>query len=119
VVPGGAEVADPAAFFRSVKFRRILQRMRDHADLVIIDSPPLLAVSDTLAIAREVDGIVLVVDQGMSLDALAEARRRLDFVVTPVLGYVFNRADAGSELYAPYAYSMPQGPAKQVKDSPS
>ena len=38
--------------------------MRDHADLVVMDCPPLLAVSDAWAIADQVDGIVLVVAQG-------------------------------------------------------
>lgn len=107
VVTAGAVIEDPAAFFRTSAFRRAVKRMRDHADLVLIDSPPLLAVSDTSTIAEHVDAIVLVVAQGTSLDALNEVRGRLTFLGTPVLGYVFNRADARSAPYSYYSYDPP------------
>ena len=99
VVPSGKRLADPAAFFRTGGFRRALDRAREGADLVVIDSPPLLAVSDTSAVASQADGIVLVVSRGTPLRLLREVRDRLNFVGTPVLGYVFNRADPHRKRY--------------------
>lgn len=95
----GRMEGDAAAFFRTAGFRRALQKMTAPADLVVFDSPPILLASDTSAIAAGVDGIVLVVARGTPLRVLAEVRERLDFVGTPLLGYVFNRARPGTEAY--------------------
>jgi capsular exopolysaccharide synthesis family protein len=107
VVPAGAKLEDPAGFFRTSSFRKAMGRVKVAADLVIVDSPPLLAVSDTSAIASQADGIILVVRSGTSLRLLREMRERLEFVGTPVLGYVFNRADprrGGSRYGYGYGY---------------
>lgn len=101
VVPVGSEIADPAGFFRTTGFASAIRRIRDYADFVVIDTPPLLAVSDTAAVAEHVDGIVLVIPQGTSITILEEVRERLALINTPLLGYIFNRADSRS---APYAY---------------
>lgn len=108
MVPAGRPVDDPAAFFRTARFRQAFERLRRVGDLIVVDSPPLLAVADTSAIAANVDGIVVVVERGTPRGLLEELRRRLDFVGTPVLGYVFNRADprrgAAGYGYGPYGY---------------
>jgi capsular exopolysaccharide synthesis family protein len=103
VVPAGRRLADPAGFFRTGQFRRAIARVKQGADLVVIDSPPLLAVSDTSAIASQADGIVVVVSRGTPLRLLREVRERLEFVGTPALGYVFNRADPRRKRYG-YGY---------------
>lgn len=99
-VPVGTGPVDPAGFFRTPGFRKAVSRIKEHADLVIVDTPPLLAVSDTSAVAGQVDGIVLVVSKGTPLSTLEEARERLAFIGTPLLGYVFNRATSRSGAYA-------------------
>ncbi|HEV8648312.1 MAG TPA: AAA family ATPase [Actinomycetes bacterium] len=93
MVPAGSPLAEPGGFFRSPGFRKALSAVKEQADLVIVDSPPLLAVADTSAIASQADGIVVVVSRGTRLRVLEEVRERLEFIGTPVLGYVFNRAD--------------------------
>lgn len=104
-VPAGSPAGDTAAFFRSAGFRSAMRRLRDSADLVILDSPPILAVADTTAMASQVDGIVLVVDHGSSLRGLAEVRDQLAFLGVPLLGYVYNRAPAnGGRGYGRYGY---------------
>lgn len=100
---------DAAAFFRTPGFRRAVEKMTAPADLVLIDSPPILLASDTSAIAANVDGIVVVVARGTPLRALTEVRERLDFVGTPVLGYVFNKSSARSGAGYGYAYDYRYG----------
>jgi Mrp family chromosome partitioning ATPase len=73
------------------------------SDFVLVDSPPLLAVSDTSAVASQVDGIVIVVAKGTPLKLLEDVRQRLSFIGTPLLGYVFNRGVPKSGGYG-YAY---------------
>lgn len=93
MVPAGSALTEPAGFFRAPGFRKALAAVKEQADLVVVDSPPLLAVADTSAIASQADGIVVVVSRGTRLRVLEEVRERLEFIGTPVLGYVFNRAD--------------------------
>ncbi len=105
-IGAGSPAGDTAAFFRSPSFRAALRKLRESAALVILDSPPLLAVADTTAMASQVDGIVLVVDHGSSLRGLAEVRQQLEFLGTPLLGYVYNRAPSNGSRngYGSYGY---------------
>jgi Mrp family chromosome partitioning ATPase len=108
VVACGSRSTDPAAFFRTGQFRRAMSRLKREADLVIVDAPPILAVSDTSAIAAQSDGIVMVVRNGTAIHQLEAARDRLAFIGVPVLGYVFNRADPRHSQYGysnGYSYS--------------
>jgi len=109
VIPAGAHLDDPASFFRTGRFRGAVGRLRAHADVLIVDSPPLLAVSDAAAIAAQADAVVLVVGRGTPLRVLAEVRHRLDFVGTPVLGYVFNKATGSGRRYGRYGYGYGYG----------
>jgi Mrp family chromosome partitioning ATPase/capsular polysaccharide biosynthesis protein len=102
-VPGGSEVADTAGYFRTPAFRTAMHRIKAQSDFVLVDSPPLLAVSDTSAVASQVDGIVIVVSKGTPLKLLEDVRQRLSFIGTPLLGYVFNRSAPRSGGYG-YAY---------------
>ncbi|GBE22696.1 tyrosine-protein kinase YwqD [bacterium BMS3Bbin01] len=106
VVPAGSPVDDTAGFFRTPGFRKAMGLIRTHADLILVDSPPLLAVADTSAIASQTDGIVLVVDKGTPIRVLEDARERMAFIGTPLLGYVFNRSDlkGGRYGYKKYRY---------------
>jgi len=106
VVPAGKPVEGASSFFRTSGFRTAVQRIKERADLVVFDSPPLLAVADTSAIAGQVDGIVMVVSRGTPMALLAEARERLGFIGAPLLGYVFNRAQPSRGAYGPYQYGQ-------------
>lgn len=99
LVTAGDDVDDPAGYFRTANFRRALARVKERGDLVVVDSPPILSVSETSAISSQVDGIVIVVSRGTPQRLLVEVRRRLEFVGTPVLGYIFNRSSPRSSAY--------------------
>ena len=109
IVPAGKELRDPAAAYRSVAFRRGVQRLADAAELVLVDTPPLLAVSDTTAIASQFDAMLLIVNRGTSLHVLQELRQRLDLLGMPVLGYVFNRARPNRLGRYSYSYHSAHG----------
>jgi Mrp family chromosome partitioning ATPase len=104
VLPSGTEPEHPAGFFRTSAFRKALLSIGEQADLVLIDAPALLAVADTIAIANQADGVVLVVKRGIRLSDLRNVRDRLTFTGTPLLGYVFNRSGNSLEPY-PRTYS--------------
>jgi len=104
IVGAGTRVDDPGSFFRAPGFRKALQRVKDEAELVVVDSSPLLAVADTSVIGQQVDGLVLVVNRGTPLALLEQVRERLAFVSTPLLGYVYNRAERNRGQAYGYGY---------------
>lgn len=93
VVPTGTQPATFSALMHGPEFKRAINDIKRHSDRVILDSGPLLEVADTSVIATQVDAIVLVVDSSTPLEELRKVEERLRFVSTPVLGYVYSRAD--------------------------
>ena len=92
VVPAGTPLPAATGLFRTKSFAKVMTELRELAGLVILDSPPVLVAAETLDIAMQVDAVVLVVEQGTPLHALAEVRDRFEMSGKPILGYVFNRA---------------------------
>jgi Mrp family chromosome partitioning ATPase len=84
----------PAVFFRSTAFGKLISRSSEPTDLVLIDTPALLDVSEAVTIADHADAVLLVVNRGTSLADLRRARERLAFTNTPLIGYVLNRGFA-------------------------
>ena len=81
-------------FFRSTAFGKLISFSGEPADLVLIDTPALLGVSEAVTIADHADAVLLVVNRGTSLADLRRARERLAFTDTPLIGYLLNRGSA-------------------------
>ena len=94
--------ADISGHFRSVPFRQSLHKAIEGRSLVVIDTPPVMSAAETAEIASEVDGIVLIVVKGTPMRKLIDARDRLELSGTPIIGYIFNKADVRSEQYYTY-----------------
>lgn len=95
VIPTGIVPPAPAAFVGTDEFRSTVQWIRDSADIVIIDCPPLLAVSDPQTLARDADGVVLTVRAGSTTKAqLLQAISALKQVGATVLGIVLVGVDS-------------------------
>jgi non-specific protein-tyrosine kinase len=112
VVASGPLPPNPSEIVGSQLFNQILKSLTEVADLVVIDAPPVLPVTDAVAIAAQVDGVLLVARHGKTLrSAASEARRKLAGVGANVVGYVLNAVPARDSLayYAEYDYRRPQG----------
>jgi Mrp family chromosome partitioning ATPase len=84
---------------------RLIQDLHEHANVIIIDAPPVIPVTDAVVLSTQVEGVVLVVRAGKTQRGqAAEARRRLDGVNAPVIGSVLNAAKKSSAegYYATY-----------------
>jgi len=110
VVCGGLRPPNPSDLLGSAGMGRVLDYLASVADLVILDTPPLAAVSDAAILAAQVDGVVLVVSSSRtSCRAVTRARDQLSAVGATVLGVVLNKvkhspyADYYHEYYAPEA----------------
>lgn len=109
LLPCGAIPPDPGEFIGTEALARIITTLREHFDLVLIDTPPLLRVGDPMTLAKRVDGMVLVSRQGTVRTGMAkEINRVLRSSPTKSLGVVVIGGDDGGGGYG-YAYGYGYG----------
>jgi succinoglycan biosynthesis transport protein ExoP len=104
-IPTGPLPPNPADVLQSERFRKFIGDLSDRFDRVIIDSPPLVAVTDSAIISRLVDGTVFVVrafKTGRHLGA--QGLRALRDVEAPILGAVLNAVNVDHHEYKYYYY---------------
>ena len=101
VLVSGDIPPNPSELLGSESMQTMLEGMRNHYDYVILDLPPVTAVSDALVASKLVDGMVVVVRSDHAVrGALAETIRQLKLVDTHILGFVFNGAsESGGGYY--------------------
>lgn len=103
IIPTGSLPPNPSEILSSDRFRQFLDRLTNLYDMVIVDSPPLLAVTDAAIIGRSTNGVILVVDTGSTrAAALAQAKQQLERVSARLLGVVMNKFAVGRGGYAGY-----------------
>lgn len=93
VLPVGAGGAEQAGRFSPEKLRMVLQQAREHYDLVLIDTGPVLGSLESAMVAAEVDATVLVVSRGAPRPLVRRAVERLRELHAQLAGVVFNRAE--------------------------
>jgi Mrp family chromosome partitioning ATPase len=87
-------------------FENLLSELMARYDLVILDTPPILAVSDPLAIARWVDETLLVIDaQATRKDVVLEALKPVRAIGCRLTGVILNKA-TDSEIYLQYSHAI-------------
>ncbi len=100
----GALPPNPSELLASNKMEELLQQFRDKFDIVVIDSPPVIAVTDAVILSTKVDGTILVVSSGQTdRDALARAHTLLDTVDSNLLGTLLNGVNVEG-MYGSYYY---------------
>ena len=91
VITAGQNPPNPIELLSSSRMDLAIDHLRKQYDYVIFDLPPIVEVSDTLALAQKVDGVLVVVRQNhCNRIALNMTLRQLAFVDAKVLGVVFN-----------------------------
>lgn len=91
LLPAGGLPANPAEVLASQRMVRLLEDLADQVDVVLLDSPPVLPVTDATVLARLVDGVVLVLQAGRTRRVAAQqAVERLQQVGATLLGTVLN-----------------------------
>jgi capsular exopolysaccharide synthesis family protein len=103
ILPSGPLPPNPAELLGSERMKATLDGLANSYDIVIIDSPPLLAASDAAILTRHADGALVVVRAGKTeRSALQTAIQQLATVGARVLGTVLNDPDAEVPKYARY-----------------
>jgi non-specific protein-tyrosine kinase len=103
VMTSGPLPPNPAELLGSRRMRALLARAAERADLVLIDAPPLVPVTDGAVLAPLVDGVLLVLVAGRSRrDQAARAREILDKVGAHLIGVVLTEVAPDATTYAYY-----------------
>src|SRR5215813_432715 len=103
VLPCGPIPPNPAELISSERMKDALRALSGKFDHILIDSPPLINVTDPLILSTMVDGVILVIQAGRSTrDVLRRARQELNSVGAKVFGVVLNNLDVKREGYDNY-----------------
>lgn len=105
ILAAGQIPPNPAELLGSSTFEDVLDNLRELADYVIIDAPPVLPVADALVLAHLADGVLFVVGADrVKRPQVANARDALQRVQAPLLGTVVNMVAPSDERGGTYGY---------------
>ena len=105
VMPCGAKPQNPAELSSSPQVKILIEEMREEFDFVIIDTPPMLAVTDPSPIAARVDGVVLCIRIKKNVRVSAErATQLIQNLGANMIGLVVNGVGAQSGYGSQYTY---------------
>ena len=108
VVPAGVIPPNPNELLAGNALPQVLNEAKSHADIVLVDSAPLVPVGDAIPIANAVDGVLLVVKLGESRrDEVRRALKLLGTLRSKVVGVVITNAERPSDKYDYYAKEPP------------
>lgn len=103
VMPSGIVPPNSADLLSSEKFRLMLQKLSQHFDHILIDSPPIGSVTDPVIMSRLVDGVMLIVHGGKSSrDMVVHSRTELANVGAKIFGVVLNNVNLARDGYGAY-----------------
>jgi capsular exopolysaccharide synthesis family protein len=105
LIPAGPHPKNPVAFLKSEVLKQLMQEIRDLANIIIIDTPPINIAVDPVLLSPLVDGIVLLVCAGETdKNEVTFAKRLLEAARGKIIGCILNKAGAESRGYYYYYY---------------
>jgi len=106
ILPVGHIPPNPSEIIGSQKMEKLLDALRKKYSRIIIDSPPMLAVTDAVVLSQMVDGVLLVIRSGETpRTAIQNSLARLQTVKAKILGAILNSVGVGRDSYYYYQYS--------------
>ncbi len=100
VMPAGPKPPNPTQLLSSSTMESMLREVRKQFKFIVIDSPPLLPVADSMILSTYVDGVIFVVASGVTVrGAVTRARKVLQNSGANLLGIVFNKVDLRYDGY--------------------
>jgi capsular exopolysaccharide synthesis family protein len=95
LIAAGPLPPNPSELISSARFTRVLAAIGAEADVILVDAPPITAVTDASILATRVDGVLLVVDSGRTRrDSARRAKEQLERVGARLLGAVLTNVRA-------------------------
>ncbi len=114
LLPAGPTPPNPSELLESPQMEAVLNQLAEMSEMVIIDVPPVLAVTDACALTSKVDAVMLVVMSGKATsDLIAQAVRTLQHARSYVIGAVLNRVKITRSSPYNHYYSYAEGTRRQ------
>lgn len=106
VATAGDIPPNPSELLGSANMKATIDAMKDFFNVIVVDLPPVSAVTDAALVSKLVDGMILVVRQNYcDRGVLEESIRQLRFVEAKILGFVMTAADTQKKGYKRYGKS--------------
>ena len=115
VVTAGSPTPNPSELLGSNVLKEVMKKLSEYYEYIVIDLPPVTAVSDALVVSKLLDGAVMVVRNNyVTRKELAEAMRQLKMVDVRILGFVYRGTSlrGRGKAYKPYQ-SAAYAPAEE------
>jgi capsular exopolysaccharide synthesis family protein len=106
ILTSGPIPPNPSELLGNPKMEQVILELRPECDLLLLDAPPVIAVTDACVLAAQVDGVVLVISCGMDRPEMAQQAKELLVKANGhLLGVVLNRVEIGKgNAYYYYYY---------------
>jgi capsular exopolysaccharide synthesis family protein len=118
ILPAGSPPPNPSELLASNKAAAVIKALSEEFDVVVVDSTPVLPVTDALVVSRFVDATLLVVDsRSTARRAAARTLQMLAQVNAPVLGVVLNGLPEGGGYGYGYGYRYGHDDSRRTRRS--
>lgn len=124
VLTAGEIPPNPSELLSSKRFEQVIKTLSTAFEYIIIDLPPVNAVSDGLAVSKLLSGMIVVVRQDYcDQSSLTEAMRRMELLEVKLLGFVVTHAESPEKRYkkhsksSRYKHEYAYGYGKKMKDT--
>lgn len=106
LVTSGPIPPNPAEMMASERMQQVIEELKEVCDYLIVDSPPVIAVTDASILASRLDGVILVVKSaGTRIDMAQDAKEQLLKANARIIGVVLNKVKMSKKDYYYYYYS--------------
>jgi capsular exopolysaccharide synthesis family protein len=108
VLPSGPIPPNPSELLAGTRFAEVLAEVAEQADIILVDSPPVIPITDSSVLATRVDAVIVVAAAGSSTRrTIRYSVETLGQVNAPIVGFVLNRASGGDSYSYAYDYRYP------------
>ncbi|NTV46476.1 MAG: polysaccharide biosynthesis tyrosine autokinase [Chlorobiales bacterium] len=105
ILTSGTIPPNPSELIGSQRMRELLAELRKKYDIILFDSPPVIAVTDAQILAKQTDGVIIIISSGQTHIELAKrAKQAIQKVDGKILGLVLNNFDMTSSYGSYYKY---------------
>lgn len=118
ILTSGTVPPNPSEMLASKKMKSFLEEAKGKFDFIILDTPPVVAVTDAQLLSTMVGGVLLVIASGFAeISAAEKAKELLNNVKANIVGVVLNKADVNDgKKYGYYHYYYGEGKSKKLRN---
>ena len=100
ILTSGPVAPNPSEILMSKRMQEFLDEVRANYDYVLIDTPPVMPVTDAAVLSTKIDGVILVIESGADKPELAQAaKERLEQAGANILGCILNKVPVTNNRY--------------------